>query len=467
MHDVKKRADSQEDTAGRRAAEERRGTLYQSQQRRYAQADYSLEAFEENTQLLLEVPEAYTMYNYRRKILAHQFASPDATKLPSEWLQEELRVNAAILAKGLKIYAAFVHRHWIFDTLVSQAREEEGLNESHKPVSTTGDEETVVAPTPTRCVLLEAVHKEVRQCEKLLALDERNFHAWNYRRWVMLVAADAEDFMSRTSTDPSNAVVEGVGERLFSTQEIAEAEYTCSKIKVNFSNYSAYHQRSLMVTRALRRRGLWPITCDQATATARIAEGTLAATPAPVWEELRDFLVEDVGLLLHAMYCDPNDQATWFYAPFVIRLFTAYGSYMPSLDEKKLSVQSTNPVVADMLAYAKGNVIDGIVKATVDLIVEEEHLQDTECYLPYFFLFRTLIDNRVRNGQHTPPARSAPQRWRHIGWVLGIFSKAAPSEGDTVSQLEGAETTCLQLLYERLVAADPMRRGMYHALLVR
>lgn len=55
---------------------------------------------------------------------------------------------------------------------------------------------------------------------RLLSLDDRNFHGWNYRRFVAGLAA----------TPPEE-----------------ELAFTTAKVNVNFSNYSAWHARTSLL----------------------------------------------------------------------------------------------------------------------------------------------------------------------------------------------------------------------------
>ena len=64
------------------------------------------------------------------------------------------------------------------------------------------------------------MNKELFLCSKMLEKDERNFHAWNYRNWIVNVNPKVKyEIVKR------------------------EIEYTKAKIAVNFTNFSALHFR--------------------------------------------------------------------------------------------------------------------------------------------------------------------------------------------------------------------------------
>lgn len=62
---------------------------------------------------------------------------------------------------------------------------------------------------------------ELKLCNKMLDLDERNFHCWNYRNWLISeVEKSSMEYVER------------------------ELAYTLAKYEKNFSNFSALHFRS-------------------------------------------------------------------------------------------------------------------------------------------------------------------------------------------------------------------------------
>ncbi|KDO32778.1 hypothetical protein SPRG_02476 [Saprolegnia parasitica CBS 223.65] len=99
--------------------------------------------------------------------------------------------------------------------------------------------------------------KELQLCDLLLNKDERNFHCWNYRRLVARVA--------KTPLDDVLA-------------------FTMTKIEQNFSNYSAFQQRTLVL-------------------------------PSPLPLEVA---MMEIELVKQAVFTEPDDQSNWFYYRWVV-----------------------------------------------------------------------------------------------------------------------------------------------------
>lgn len=71
----------------------------------------------------------------------------------------------------------------------------------------------------------------------------------------------------------------------------AELAYTLSKIERDFSNFSAWHQRQLLLRR------MW------------------AGSPQ---QKQADDVAQELELLLQAMYTDPSDQSVWLYHRWLV-----------------------------------------------------------------------------------------------------------------------------------------------------
>lgn len=167
--------------------------------------------------VLLLNPEFQMVWGYRRQIWDHLLQTAEnAQDQLVEMAKTELKLTFDALQRNPKSYAAWFHRQWAVDHGVGDLQKEIGL------------------------------------CNKLLELDERNFHCWNYRRHVC--------------------------QRAGVTRE-QELEYSTIKIEQNFSNYSALHHRSISLPQPLES----------------------------------DVIFEEIQLVQQAVFTEPDDQSAWFY----------------------------------------------------------------------------------------------------------------------------------------------------------
>lgn len=517
VHRAKRKGSTNEDYVQlqkEKARNDNIGLLYRSLFERRNRKDYSNEALDETAELLEKVPEAYTMYNFRREILYNLWATSNDTswsehnddvcspcKSQLVWLKEELEFNSRALFKNYKNYAAFSHRHWIIETLQTMARSE-NVNMHRRDVADTA--------RPVSAFLASTLSEELTQCNLLLRLDERNFHVWNHRRWVReqlsYAYAHTPDFGASThcSFDAVDLFPMTTTLQRAIDEERDERELTTSCINKNFSNYSAWHQRGVLIQTAMTRAHELLLVCDKDNSNdTNLVDDTVLPCPCkqsaacdvdaryrgrnsttsncssdndghnsqarskPVPEcvcsslqtsplpntnlaefhkdihgevprdkllsmmtMLKSYLGEDLTLLTKAIYCDPNDQAAWFYAPFVIRtveklnfLFT-YANHDSGLDLFGCSCCQTDE-----------NQIDAFVCATIELLVEEKRLGGEDCYLPMFFLLFVL--SLLTSGIRNPSARCfVPPHTYHCHTEKNIYKNLHPLKPEEDSGLE-------------------------------
>lgn len=118
----------------------------------------------------------------------------------------------------------------------------------------------------------------------MLNADSRNFHAWSYRRFVV---AQLER-MHAPQPDPEND-----SSNLSQSLTESEFEYTTKMIKTNLSNFSAWHNRSQLISRLLEQRG--------ADSAAR-----------------RKLFGDELALICTAINTDPFDQSIWYYHQYLM-----------------------------------------------------------------------------------------------------------------------------------------------------
>ncbi|KAI3650932.1 hypothetical protein MP228_004413 [Amoeboaphelidium protococcarum] len=127
----------------------------------------------------------------------------------------------------------------------------------------------------------QIIKEEVVLINRLLDADDRNFHGWDYRRWFMSTfmnnGRDIDDSVP-VQTDSLRVVVNAAIDTYSAQLRDAEMEYCLTKIKANFSNYSAWHYRSKM--------------------------------------QSSPFV--DLELVQNALFTSPDDQAAWFYHDWII-----------------------------------------------------------------------------------------------------------------------------------------------------
>ncbi|XP_046916702.2 uncharacterized protein LOC124497136 [Dermatophagoides farinae] len=201
-----------------------------------------LNSLEPLARLLQINPEFGTLFNYRKEILLNFKQSIESSdeenpeSAEESWkkfdklCQTELMFTENCLQSSPKSYTTWHHRIW----LIQQMRNPD-------------------------------LEKEIELCNKCLSLDERNFHCWDYRRFIVK--------FGKIST-------------------MDEFKFTSKKIVDNFSNFSSWHYRSSLYRQLLAEN------YDH--------------------QELQSMVNKDFDLVHNAIFTDPNDQSPWLYLRWLI-----------------------------------------------------------------------------------------------------------------------------------------------------
>lgn len=182
-------------------------------------------------------PDEYTLWAFRREVflLKSEHESPETVL--ALW-KEELFLTTRALQRHPKAYPAWQHRLWLL---------EDAQVARHIPFE----------------ARLEAIKNEQKLSAYMLFKDGRNFHGWAHRMRVKSVL---------TSVMPDH-------QPQLEREELAFVE---EKINDDFSNYSAWHHRSVLL----------PKVHDHSS---------------------QAFLTEELDYVRQAFYTEPNVQSAWFY----------------------------------------------------------------------------------------------------------------------------------------------------------
>ncbi|XP_030374062.1 geranylgeranyl transferase type-2 subunit alpha [Scaptodrosophila lebanonensis] len=235
-------------------------------------------------QILLRNPDVTTLWNIRRECVLAKIAVLEKEKeleekvepevAPADAKEDESTVNDGAEADDVKTDSAVgaptpLPTLTIAEKLQAIFATEMGITEQCLMINPKS-----YNAWHHRCWTLEQNpqadwQREVKLCNTYLKYDERNFHTWDYRRYVTEKAQIAK------------------------TQEL---DFCTEKIKVNFSNYSSWHHRSLLLP------VLYPY------------EGEVR--PKRPMSEAK--LKEELEMVLTAAFTDPNDSSAWFYQRWLL-----------------------------------------------------------------------------------------------------------------------------------------------------
>ncbi|KAJ1652719.1 Rab geranylgeranyltransferase [Dispira simplex] len=230
--------------------------------------DYDDQAFAQTTKLLYKNPELYTVWNYRREILNHH--------LPRQSIADKTRTCQAELAFFMetipfnpKCYWIWNHRMWVLH----------------------------IIPDPDW-------KQELALVNRMLDQDPRNFHGWNYRRYVI---AQLQQQQPAKSVDVDQA----------------EFDYTTLKINQNFSNRSAWHNRSKLLPQLLK------------------------SIDPQDHAKVMELVAQEYDLVKNAIYTEPEDQCAWLYWRWLLQM--DLDQYQPDHQARRRLVAQEVLVIEELL----------------------------------------------------------------------------------------------------------------------
>lgn len=217
---------------------------------------YDLVLLQLTTELLPLNPEYYTIWNIRRRCLISSLLAkrpwPDEASEDEghesdiKVLKSELAFTIPLLMRFPKCYWLWNFRQWILSQAISR----------------------LIAPA-TR----EIWETELGLTSTMLGRDQRNFHAWAYRR-IVVAKLESPELRGKSMAED-------------------EFAYTTKMIQQNLSNFSAWHSRSQVIPRLLQERG-----ADPAMRAA--------------------FLTKELSFIGGGLDVGPEDQSLWYYHQFLM-----------------------------------------------------------------------------------------------------------------------------------------------------
>ena len=326
------------------------------------------------TEKMLSVnPDPSHLWNIRREMLlyvpmaaaangdADDSDTSNATANSSSLdINAELELTAHCLQRNPKSYSSWYHRKWSLVYFLTHPT----------PTTITTDDDDGAQPETTNPQIQQhlnsmqtILYSELDLCAQFLQLDERNFHCWNYRRFVVALwgscggrgaskdeldgiveKSDMELFngswsswlnQSKVSMGaqlsqsagtamgiiPTETTKEGNDEGAniaeyitpLSEEELGEIitnewDFTTSKILDNFSNGSAFHYRSKLLPLILESR-----------LAAYGSSGSDGASPMDRYNAILSLAREEwENILLNAVFTEPDDQTPWWYHRFIV-----------------------------------------------------------------------------------------------------------------------------------------------------
>ncbi|CAI6007832.1 unnamed protein product [Closterium sp. NIES-65] len=177
--------------------------------------------------------------------------------------EEQERIEAA-LRTNPKCYGAWHHRKWLFALSSTEPLPSLGAN-----LGPSLQQVRINLRTEAR------IAREQKLLGMMLSADDRNFHAWDYWRFMSHVA------------------------RMSPSKDLG---FTMERINANFSNYSAWHSRSKLLPM------LHACPPPPTTPTAPEAKGLPQAA-----------LEEECELVRQAFFTEPEDQSGWMYQHWLLQ----------------------------------------------------------------------------------------------------------------------------------------------------
>jgi len=269
----------------------------------------------EYTSVMVKIcPEIQTIYNLRKEIIQKRIESLPA-KEKHAFLIKELQSLIPMMKQHPKSYCLWHHRKWCFIKGLEVEKEDPSIDK----------------------VLAK---QELGLCEMQLAKDERNFHVWNYRSWII-----------NTLKSMDQNVID------------KELKFIDSKLQSNFSNFSALHFKSknLLSKYTLFLQSLKSQKVAELQDPELISNVLLYGLPLST-------IKEELETVKTGLYMQSSEQSMWLYHQWLIdRLIPIKVKCV-----RVLSREGQNLVLGVLLSQR----VKGLSTKNIQILKSEDSLQD-------------------------------------------------------------------------------------------
>ncbi|PWN38869.1 protein prenylyltransferase [Ceraceosorus guamensis] len=268
MHGIKRSAfshstsDSSDSSSSSSAAARAKKTREAEKLRAYAaleesifsarrEEDEEMEMLKRTGELLGLNPEVYTVWSFRREIMQRMIGAAKRARdaRARRLIGADVELTQHALKAHPKVYWIWNHRAWCLEHL--PVDEDEVVEEEGRV-----DRQRLQSPRKWK--------RELKLVDGMLQMDGRNFHGWNYPYAALHLDLAA--------------------------QELA---YTLRHVEKDFSNFSAWHHRGIILCGYWKAKG-WDV------------------------DRIRSARDEEFELIKQAMYTDPSDESIWNYHSWLI-----------------------------------------------------------------------------------------------------------------------------------------------------
>ncbi|POM82576.1 Protein prenyltransferase alpha subunit repeat family protein [Cryptosporidium meleagridis] len=245
---------------------------------------FSVKTLELTEKILKINTEVLTMWNFRKSYIVSEQSN---SQLIDNILNNELILTESLFKNDPKSYNLWSNRAWLLEFIVNLKDADKILlkvEEDYLKNISNFDNLNYIQPFKKSLakysnIRLKLLINELELCNRLFEVDDRNFHCWRHRSFVLCC-------LRYVSVDIS-------WDTFLEEMQLQELEFLNTMIETNFSNYSAWHNRTLLAF-------------------------------GHQFNSIQDFNRES-EFIHTAIYTEPNDQSIWQY------YFWLMGDFLPKI----------------------------------------------------------------------------------------------------------------------------------------